>query len=301
MAFKNPFYLPFVILLSGAVFFSSCTDDPELPEVPENPPDNTFNPEKPNILEIDGEMFSIPSPIQTAFLIKGSGATYNAAYLNPVENASNYATNYVKALNLGIYGADLGYVTIYDNTEDAMEYLKSIRRMADELDVAGAFNEDLINRFSNNMGNQDSMLVLVADAYKAGDNYLKNNERNSVASLILAGGWVESLYFACRVAKDQSNPGVVERIGEQKSSLYSLIGLLQKNADSEEFNDLLIELTDLYYLFEEVESNYTFVEPSHDREAKLTRIACKTEVNVTPEQLDAITNKIEEIRSQISG
>jgi len=36
-----------------------------------------------NLFEIEGKVFSIPSPIQTAFLLKNSGAAYSSALSNP--------------------------------------------------------------------------------------------------------------------------------------------------------------------------------------------------------------------------
>ena len=60
------------------------------------------------LLTIGGSMFSIPSPIQTAMLIEKSGADYSKGFLNDAKKVSTYATNYQKALNLGVYGADVG-------------------------------------------------------------------------------------------------------------------------------------------------------------------------------------------------
>ena len=39
---------------------------------------------------------------------------------------NQYATDFSKALNLGIYGADLGYVSMYNKTQDAISYLAVI-------------------------------------------------------------------------------------------------------------------------------------------------------------------------------
>src|SRR5581483_9857721 len=60
------------------------------------------------LLKLNNQIFSIPSPIQTALLIKKSGYTYNKAILNGSDNYSHCDTKYKKALNLGIYGTDLG-------------------------------------------------------------------------------------------------------------------------------------------------------------------------------------------------
>ena len=305
MTVKSRVLVPLLGVTFGAFLFSSCGGD-EKPTTVEQPSleqsKKSWDGQNNGILEIDGTLFSIPSPIQTAFLIKNSGAAFNPANLNASDNISNYSTKYKQALNLGIYGADLGYVTIYDVTEDALGYLKSVRSLADELGVTGAFDEELITRFRDNLGKQDSVLQLVADAYRAGDNYLKSNDRNEVASLILAGGWIEALYFAIQVAEENKSPMVINRIGEQKGSLYSLIGLLSKYASTgSEYEALISDLNDLYYVFESLDTSYEYVAAETKPEQKLTIIKSKTSVTVTPEKLAEITQKVNDIRSQIVG
>ncbi|MCK6648467.1 MAG: hypothetical protein L6Q66_02320, partial [Bacteroidia bacterium] len=146
-----------VLLSVTALLTTGCGGD-ETANTDELPPvDSTQT----TILNVSGEIFSIPSPIQTAFLIKNSGATYSKEVLNPANKSSQYSTNFSKALNLGIYGADLGYVTIYDQTQDAIGYLNAAKKLADELGVSGAFDAQTIDRFQKNLGNKDSMLVLV--------------------------------------------------------------------------------------------------------------------------------------------
>src|ERR1044072_5604315 len=150
-----------LLLLSVSAIFASGCGNGDQKDVDDLPPvDSTAT----TILNVNGEIFSIPSPIQTAFLIKNSGATYSKDILNASAKASSYSTNFSKALNLGIYGADLGYVTIYDQNQDAIGYLNAAKKMADELGVSGAFDQTTIERFAKNIGNKDSMLVLVGVA-----------------------------------------------------------------------------------------------------------------------------------------
>ncbi|MBL7883383.1 MAG: hypothetical protein JNL69_04905, partial [Bacteroidia bacterium] len=236
------------------------------------------------ILNVNGEIFSIPSPIQTAFLIKNSGANYAKDILNPSGNSTQYSTNFSKALNLGIYGADLGYVTIYDQTQDAIGYLNAAKKLADELGVSGAFDAQTIERFQKNLGNKDSMLVLVGVAYRSSDSYLKNNDRGDVSGLVLAGGWLESLYFATNVYKTKPNEDVKRRIAEQKSSLQSLIKLLNQYYSQPEYTEFIDNLNDLSTVFDGVEFKYTYEKPTTDASKKLTTINSKSEVNITAEQ-----------------
>ena len=164
-----------------------------------------------SLLEIEGKLFSIPSPVQTALLIKEVGTDYDASLLNNPSDANKYSTSFKKGINLGIYGADLGYVTIYEQTQDAISYLAAVKSLANDLGVTGAFDMTLLERFEKNVGNKDSLLALVADAFKASDAYLKNNERNDIGALVLAGGWVESVYFSTLTAEQSKNDEVITR------------------------------------------------------------------------------------------
>ena len=292
---KNP-----ALLLTLAAFFAvSCGDDQskddstETVEVVEKNANNT------QLLELDGKVFSIPSPIQTAYLIKGAGVTYNKDILNVPSKVTGYSTNFKKAVNLGIYGADLGYVTLYDQTQDAISFLTAVKTLGDDLGVSSAFDMELVERFEKNIGNQDSVLSLVSEAYKSSDKYLKNNDQNHIGALILAGGWVESLYFTTNSAEMTSNKEIINRVGEQKNTVYNLIKLLTPFYDQPEFSTLVDDLMELNDIFEKVEVTYTFVEPTVDVSKKTTTINSTTTVNISPEVLKQITEKIAKIRAEL--
>ena len=251
------------------------------------------------ILNVNGEIFSIPSPIQTAFLIKNSGANYSKEILNAPNKSTQYTSNFAKALNLGIYGADLGYVTMYDQTQDAIGYLNAAKKLASELNITDAFDANTLDRFQKNLGNKDSMLVLTSVAYRASDMYLKNNDRNDISGLVLAGGWIESLYFATSVYKFKQDEFVKRRIAEQKSSLQSLIKLLTQYYSQPEYTEFVDGLNDLATIFDGVGFKYVYEKPTTDPDKKLTVINSKSEVTISSEQIEAITKKIKTIRTQI--
>lgn len=268
-----------------------------------NPEDGTLeqdaDPKQSQLMEIDGKVFSIPSPIQTAALIKNSGTNYNKAMLNVPSNVTKYSTNFKKALNLGVYGADLGYVTLYEQTQDAISFLTAIKSIGDDLGVSSAFDMELVQRFEKNIGNQDSILAMVSDAYKSSDRYLKSSQQNDIGGLILAGGWIESLYFATNAAKMTSNKEIIKRIGEQKATVNNLIKLLTPYYSKSEFTGLVDSLIELDEIFSKIEINYTYVKPTVDAKNKVTTINSTTNVTITPSQLAAITEKINKIRAEI--
>lgn len=254
-----------------------------------------------NLLKIDNTIFSIPSPIQTALLIKKIGSSYSKEMLNNPKNVTNYSSNFKKGLNLGIYGADLAYINIFEQTQDAITYLSAVKKLSTEIGVSGAFDKKLIDRFEKNIGNKDSLLSLVSDAYRASDSYLKNNERNDVGALILAGGWVESLYFVTNSVKDGSNQEVLNRVCEQKSSLENLVKILTPFYDQTEFTEFIDALVDLTYEFDGINVKYIYEKPTTDSINKKTKINSKSECSITEKQLQTISQKIQSIRNQIVG
>lgn len=300
---KSLFKSSALFLALGALVFTACNgDDPSGTDITQPPIGDSLNEQQSFQVELNGQVISIPSPIQTAFLLQKSGATYDASYTNPADNYTLYSTKYKKGMNLGIYGADLGYVTIYDNTASAMDYMNSVQSLAKDLDVAGAFDAEMLDRYSNNIGNQDTMLVLVSESFRRGDAYLKNNDRSEVASLILAGGWIEALYFATNVASSSGNEEVVSRIAEQKKTLENLILLVgQYYANGEEYEELYDNLVDLQQSYEGIEYVYKYEKPISHPERKLTVINCKSEVKISDEQLTEIADKVSAIRNQIVG
>ncbi|MFN3916328.1 MAG: hypothetical protein ACK4K0_01190 [Flavobacteriales bacterium] len=297
---RNSKLLFFTALLSPVIITSCGGSSSEGNEDLVNVEDTYIDPNQNIGIELDGQMFSIPSPIQTAMLIQKVGANYNPKMLNGNDKLANYSTIYQKALNLGLYGADLGYVTIYNKDDESINYLKTIRTLTDQLGITGAFDEEIVNRFTNNRGNQDSLLVIVSDAYKSADTYLKNNDKNDVVALILAGGWIESMYFAVTVAEETKNQEMITRVADQKNILGNLIELISYHRTTEEYEKLIFELEDLYAYFENIKYTYEFIAPVTNEEKRTTEIMSKTNIEISDEDLQGITNKVKSIRNEIT-
>lgn len=250
---------------------------------------------------VGGKVFIIPSPIQTAILIQKSGAQYDKVMLNNPDKVNSYSTKFQKCLNLGIYGADLGYTTLYDQSQDALMYFKATNTLANDLGLSNAFDKSLLERFQKNIGKKDSVLVLVSSAYRASNDFLKNNERNEEAALIVAGGWIETLQFAINIMKARGNEDVKRRIAEQKSTLTNLIALISTYQGNEEYAELLVKLNDLRSEYDKVEYKYIYSQPVTDEVNKSTTITSKSEITISPENIKAIGDKISALRNLITA
>jgi len=282
------------ISIASFVAFGCGTSKPGQAEHGEEPKDSAAPP----ILNINGQIFSIPSPIQTAMLINQSGAPFSKEMLNAPSKAASYETTMDRALNLGAYGADLGYMTIYNENNQALSYFACVKKLGDELSLSSSFDEKLLGRFQANLGKKDSMLALVTDAYRASDAYLKDSKRSEVGALILAGGWIESMHFATDILRTKPNQEVSNRIGEQKTSVNSIVKLLA-SFNKPDYEGLIKQFKELSALFENIDMKYSFIEPTLQADKKLTIINSKTEVKITADQVKAISEKIAAIRNSI--
>ncbi len=252
------------------------------------------------LIKFDNTVFSMPSPYEIAFLVKRANLTYNKEMLNPYNKSHSYVTNFDKALNLGVYGSDLGYLTLYEQNSDAIQYFSVIKILSQELNIENAFDKKTVNRIESNLGNKDSLMNIVSNSYRKADQYLKDNNRNDIGVLILAGGWVESTYMLTQLAKQSKKQEIINRIAEQKRPLDNLIKLLSPYYNnSKEYAELTDQLIDLAYDFDGIDIKYTYAPPAIDEKNKMTIINSKSEVIITDQQLNTITEKIEKLRASI--
>jgi hypothetical protein len=170
----------------------------------------------------------VPSPIETAGLLKDAGAKYNPEFLSDPSNVSRYSSTASRALNLGIYGTDLAFAGIFDQHAETMTYMDCTGKLADGLHVSSAFSPDRSKRLEANMNNRDSVLSIITDSYWDCDALLHDNHEAQASALMIAGGWIEGLYLACKVAESTNSNDIRVRIAEQGSSLDKLVVLLDK-------------------------------------------------------------------------
>jgi hypothetical protein len=281
-------------LLAFTLLFACSSDSGEDKDDLVEAPDTV----KTSVLKIGGALFSIPSPLQTAMLIQKSGMVYNKNVLSQSNKVNTYLTDYARALNLGIYGADLGYVSLYNQTQDALGYLASVKQLSDKLGLMAAFDAATMNRIKNNITNKDSMMVLVGLAYRAGDAYLKESKRDDVSMLILAGGWIESMHFSVAALQSKPSDVIRYRIAEQKQALNSLVRILS-SAGISEAGPLISDLKELATVYEGIEFKYVYREPVTDTVKKVTFINSETEVVVNEQHLKNIAAIVERMRNSI--
>ncbi len=122
--------------------------------------------------------YSLPSPLETAMLIKSAGASYNEELLNPVSNATKYTTNKTMALNLGIYTTDLSFASLFDQTQTSIKYMNAAKVMADGLGILDAIDASTIERLEENINNRDMIMDIISETFMSSSSFLTENDRD---------------------------------------------------------------------------------------------------------------------------
>ena len=75
-------------------------------------------------------------------LLNGKGAEFNSSLANSPGSASKYSSSFDKSVNMGIYGADLNYLTSYEQIEGARSTVEAISKLATSLGIEKAFDKE---------------------------------------------------------------------------------------------------------------------------------------------------------------
>ena len=269
-------------------------------------PDSLFNEEdKPLIISdeaMEDIIQNISSPVEMAALLKATGVPFSRKHLSSTDRIDDLNTSFKKAVNLGILGADLGYLNMYNKTGSVLENMAAIKRLSDDLSVGQFFDFSTIKRLASNNENLDSLMYISVASFNNMDEYLRKHNRSNLSSLIIFGVWIEGLYIATQVVNEApSNLDVVERIGEQKLILNDLLLILKNYKTNKDFFSLIEDVEQIKKEFDVVRITYEMGEPEAiEVDGMLMIIQNETSnVEVSNEQLQNIINVIAEIRNKV--
>lgn len=228
------------------------------------------------IEELSG--YPLPTAYDITQLAYRAGAPYQMNLSNEPGKAEEYITQRDKALNLGVYGADLCYASTHGMKHPTMLYLEASEILVDELGISTTFNLTYAERIEANLDDRDSVINIVSDSFVDTWNYLIENKQDLLARLVVCGSWIEGIYITTNIATMPSlrdNAEYLEILANQKNSLNKLVTLMEPVKDLNEVNEVFKGLWDLQDIYDDVEEQ------------------------LTEEQLHKITARIEALRGSI--
>ena len=251
--------------------------------------------------QIDEVAANIPPPSEIPYLLQATGAEFNQGLINSRERVDQYTSHNDKAaLNLGVYAADIGYLTSYDKTQEAIDYLTACKTLSDDLGLVGTFDAELLEKFEKNISNKDSLTRLLDRTMKESQNYMKDASRNKLSSLVVAGSFIEGLYIATGLIKSypknilpEDNRNLIltplmRVVLDQKGSVSEMVKMLEASEQTE----MVTAIKEDFKSLEQTYQNLNIEEQIKNNRADLV---------LSDKNLEGITNIVEKIRKRVTG
>jgi hypothetical protein len=296
MTIKKQNILLFAAVI-GTVVFSSCGGEKKS----ENSDDiSLVDTSAVSTSTIAETFYQVPSPGEMLSFIKQVGGknNKNVNFLNKVDNQKQYTDQKLKALNFGIYSCDLSYCSVFEIGTEALKYFKTLKELGDQIGVSSAVKPENLKRLQDNIGNSDSLALITDELYFASFEKLEGSKQGPTLSLVVAGGWIESLFIVTNLAKYETKSVVVERVCDQKYTLDNLIEFLRKYKTEESVASVLVK-------FEELQSEFSKIE---EKDADSLEVKDNTKrilsggknLIATAEQYKHIVDKVKIIRNSFT-
>lgn len=250
--------------------------------------------------QIEEVVYNIPSPTEIPYLLQATGAEFNESLINPRTKVDQYASRADKAaLNLGVYAADIGYLSSYDKTQEAIDYLNSAKTLADNMNVIGSFDADVLKKFEANISNKDSLTHILDQTIKKTESFLKDDNRTKLSALVVTGSFIEGLYISTGLLKSYPKDllpndqravvltPLMRVVLEQKKSVSELLKMLSTTEQTESVTAIVGDLKSL-------ETAYTAL--NIDEQIKNN----KANLVLTDKNLIEITTIVDKLRKSIT-
>ncbi len=297
---KKNFYLFLAALcIGGLSFFQACGDGSNENDMENMDADfGVDSKSKDKAAKVREVLYSIPSPVETATLVKMSGVDFNKSSMNNPNKVGDYNTTKSQAFNLGVYGSDLAYSSIFEQSQEALNYFSAVKLLSDELGVSGVINDENISRFERNIESKDSLVVFVNEVFWAIDATLVEDDRGYVSAIVMAGGWVEAVFILLKNGKEMKGSDlekVKQLVADQQYSLQNIIKLIDTYEDDNNLVVLSAEFIKLNDLFNRIvkQDNETLV--NKDANGKVV-IGGNDSVTISDELLGQIYDEVNKIR-----
>lgn len=286
-----------LLLLLFSVLFVSCTENNRTSGYIPGFNINDSISQKLKCAEVN---FAIPSPNQLLMLFKECNIPFNEHYViipDKISKKASITAN--KAIALGMLGTDLGYLNLFDQKDLAARHIHEIRDLMNELKIEKTIDKSLMKRIESNFGKNDSVYYYLSLIFRNNDQYLKDNDRRDVCSLIVAGGWLESFYFLTQAYASTKNEEIFKLIVSQGDILDNVIHQLAPFYEkSIEFANLIDGLVNMAYEYDVIDKVASQPSIRTDSIKRITYIDNHNRNILTGSRLEHIVQYANELRNK---
>ncbi|HLP53951.1 MAG TPA: hypothetical protein VK151_02945 [Fluviicola sp.] len=242
--------------------------------------------------------FNIPSPSEQFALISKMDVVKNTKGLHNPDAADSYNTSAQKALNFGVYTADVAYLTSFNETNKYLTYFGKLEKLGNDIGVAKVFGTELGELAKKWDGNADSLFRLSDETYNKTFQRLIEIDKGNELSLMLVGGWIESMHLMLGSSKGYGkSPKLEKAVVDQKLVAENLFEFLVSYQDNEDVAAYAKEIESVLKVYEEMDcsSSETKVENANGK----LNFSGGEECRLTEKCFNDLKTRVEAIRTKI--
>tara|TARA_B100000809_G_scaffold250954_1_gene283950 strand:- start:239 stop:1156 length:918 start_codon:yes stop_codon:yes gene_type:complete len=250
--------------------------------------------------EIFNLIESFPSPIEMASVIKNNKIDISSDMLLSTDSINRFATSYDKAMALGAYGSDMGYINIYDKIFLIPDFLESIVALSEDLDLDGFFDFVTMFEMAENSENIDVLIQMSTESFNEMEAHLREKGRDELSLLIVFGTWLEGASVISEIAKKEQTKLMFNRVAEQKEFVNNLNKIFESSSD-DYFNNLTTKINPLIKLYEQIKIEFIMKEATMEEiDGQLVFIDNSETIIIADDKVILeIINKTIEIRNDL--
>jgi hypothetical protein len=208
--------------------------------------------------KIEENVYPLPTSAEVIKMLTNLEVGYIIGISNPVGNAKKYFSSTTRAINTGVYGADLSYVTLYNMQQQVIDYLSAIRSLTNELNMSKIYDESLYDSIKKNFDRKDDLVRILTSAFNNTYTYLADNDQQTLALLVVGGAWVEGMYLTTHVSEAAYQvSGISKVLLEQKKSFEIYLEITKPYMNDPAVSDFVKKLDPIKKVYEGLGTSLT--------------------------------------------
>jgi hypothetical protein len=208
--------------------------------------------------QIEANVYPLPTSAEVIEMLTKLEVGYIFGITNPVANTKKYFSSTTRAINVGVFGADLSYTTLYNMQQDVLNYMEAIRSLANELNMSKIYNEELYENIKKNFDNKSELVKILTNSFNDTYTYLSDNDQQTLALLVVGGAWVEGMYLTTHVSEAAYQvAGISKVLLEQKKSFELFLNITEPYMNDASVGDFVKSLDPMKKVYEGLGTSLT--------------------------------------------
>lgn len=244
-------------------------------------------------------IYAFPSPGDMLGRFDELGMTYRKELLNPASSAQHYISSKAKAMNLGVYIADLAFLVMFSRISESADYLEATMMLSSDLNISNQEFEFLIEGAKNNMNNRDSIVAFSNELFYSIVEFFENNQQNKVIALIASGAYIEAMHIVFQSVNEYSPDNeLIRQLTELQYPMKNLLDHAKKVTDDPDVDEIIEEISSIMDTFNQLETMEGETKITQDEPGVISLTGSDRE-EMDERSFNELKRKVEDFRTSI--